>query len=637
MDEPRDWPAVLRPPQRNNFFFGKMMGVAQFEREQRYGMGQRWLINRLTIGTGVLCGLEVKPTTDGKRLVIAPGVAVDPWGREIVVSHPVDFDPFAAGGGCGCSDSAPITEAKDYVLCLTYRECTANEQPVQYANDCPGQPDCQPDTIVETFGLALSDVVTPAAFDCGKWTAAVLTGHSLVEVIERPPLTDSTLPARPPLGGLTDPGGTSSTPPSIDVLRARLAEQLGSSCAVPASTCVPLALVTAKNGGNTWTLTVADGPRRRIYTQAQLLEMILCLAKCCGDHPGDHPEEPPPPSETLRITGIEFLRLTTSGPPTNLIRELVPASPRQPGAYPPVFDASAYSATSSSLRWEPIVLRVTFNKAIEGSAVTLRPPLPSQPLGYTLMVGPLDVPPGQEIEAQVNLSNLEDANTVVMSCAGDPGAYTLIVRGDPVAVSGGPGLPAVTTWDLDPTKRRRLNGEVDRPPQFPSGKGGDGGDFEYSYELRELPPVDKPFRIERITFMEGSIDKPELVEKSTTLPRVMNVDRFRIVFNAPVNLASAHAGVIVTRAGVAVTGGIEPDPNNDPNAVIYVHREGTAPTPFPGATYVATLSASAIKDVPPTGGNTRLLSGRLHSPDPPLPSEGTPGTDDFVFDFTIKG
>jgi hypothetical protein len=121
------------------------------------------------------------------------------------------------------------------------------------------------------------------------------------------------------------------------------------------------------------------------------------------------------------------------------------------------------------------------------------------------------------------------------------------------------------------------------------------------------------------------------------LPRVMNVDRFRILFNAPVNLDSARAGVTVTRAGVAVTGGIEPDPNNDPKAVIYVHREGTLPNPFPVATYVATASASAIKDVPPLGGNIRVLSGKAHSPDPPLPSEGAPGADDFVFDFTIKG
>jgi hypothetical protein len=175
MDESRDWPAVLRPPQRNNFFFGKMMGVAQFEREQCYGMSQRWLINRLTIGTGVLCGLEVSLTADGKRLRVAPGVAVDPWGREIIVGRVVEFDPFAAGGGCGCGDTAPITEAKDYSVCLTYRECTTNDQAVLYADDCPDQPECQPDTTVETFGLALTAVVTPAAFDCGKWTAAVGT------------------------------------------------------------------------------------------------------------------------------------------------------------------------------------------------------------------------------------------------------------------------------------------------------------------------------------------------------------------------------------------------------------------------------------------------------------------------------
>jgi len=480
MDEPQNWPARLAAPQRNNFFFGKMMGVTQFDREQRYGMGQRWLLNRLTVGAGVLCGLEVKLTADGKRLRVAPGVAVDPWGREIVVAHPVEFDPFAAGGGCGCSEGAPITEPKDYTLCLTYRECSTNDQPVQYADDCPDQPDCEPDSTVETFALGLSTVQTLVPFDCAAWTAPVpgtaarpapvLTGsHADVGGVAA---------AHPPIGLAPSlPTASAAAAPDIALLRSRLAEQFGTACAPPASNCVPLALVTARREGDEWSLSLSDGPRRRIYTQAQLLEMILCLAKCCGS---GHPEVPP--TDTLKIMDLQFLRITATGAPVaNFPPRLDPVSPRQAGVYPLVFDALPASRDT----WDPLVLRVVFNKAVEGSTVVAYPLLPKQPLGYALTRTP---PGGTEAEVSGITSLLEDANSLLLICPGDPGVYTLVMRGDPVAATASdPALPAVTTWDLDPAKRRRLDGD-NVPPQFPSGVDNtEGGDFIFQFVLSRKP------------------------------------------------------------------------------------------------------------------------------------------------------
>jgi len=123
--------------------------------------------------------------------------------------------------------------------------------------------------------------------------------------------------------------------------------------------------------------------------------------------------------------------------------------------------------------------------------------------------------------------------------------------------------------------------------------------------------------------------------RSTSFTRALAVDRFRMIFNAPMNLASAQAGVTVTRGGVAVTGTVEADPNNDPKTVLYIHREGPVATAFPLGKYEVNISAATIKDVPAAGAPTRLLAGKPHSPDPPLPSEGAPGADDFLFYFTV--
>ena len=50
---------ILAAPQRNNYFYGKLLDEFHFQMEQHYMNQKRWLLNRLSLGTGVLCGLEV--------------------------------------------------------------------------------------------------------------------------------------------------------------------------------------------------------------------------------------------------------------------------------------------------------------------------------------------------------------------------------------------------------------------------------------------------------------------------------------------------------------------------------------------------------------------------------------------------
>ena len=47
------------PLERNQYFYGKMLTARDFETEQRYFNNKRRLINRTTLGAGVVCGLGV--------------------------------------------------------------------------------------------------------------------------------------------------------------------------------------------------------------------------------------------------------------------------------------------------------------------------------------------------------------------------------------------------------------------------------------------------------------------------------------------------------------------------------------------------------------------------------------------------
>jgi hypothetical protein len=83
--------------ERNSYFYGKLLTVRDFELEQKYGIEKSHLLNRLIQGKGIVCGLEVddkitiekdnQQDTLSLRIQISQGVALDYFGREIVVSQ----------------------------------------------------------------------------------------------------------------------------------------------------------------------------------------------------------------------------------------------------------------------------------------------------------------------------------------------------------------------------------------------------------------------------------------------------------------------------------------------------------------------------------------------------------------------
>jgi hypothetical protein len=77
-----------------------LLGVAELEREQTYLREKRLLHNRRLHGRGVVDGLGVAPDADG-GLVVQPGLALDGYGREVVVAEPchVCLDGFGPGWG----------------------------------------------------------------------------------------------------------------------------------------------------------------------------------------------------------------------------------------------------------------------------------------------------------------------------------------------------------------------------------------------------------------------------------------------------------------------------------------------------------------------------------------------------------
>ena len=54
------------PIERNRYFYGKLLTVRDFEVEQRYARQKSQLLNRLSFGAGVVCGLGVTAVDEGR-------------------------------------------------------------------------------------------------------------------------------------------------------------------------------------------------------------------------------------------------------------------------------------------------------------------------------------------------------------------------------------------------------------------------------------------------------------------------------------------------------------------------------------------------------------------------------------------
>jgi hypothetical protein len=101
----------FRSLKRVHYFHGKILSAEDFTDEQEYLLEKFRRHNRYLHGYGVVNGLEVFVSgnlSDGFKVVISPGYAIDPLGREIVIPalH---------------QEAIALTEMEAYV-CLHYRE-----------------------------------------------------------------------------------------------------------------------------------------------------------------------------------------------------------------------------------------------------------------------------------------------------------------------------------------------------------------------------------------------------------------------------------------------------------------------------------------------------------------------------------
>lgn len=107
------------PLERNRYYYGKLLTVRDFEREQDYIRSKNELNNRVLHGAGVVCGMGVT-VSDDTTLLIESGMALDYSGREIVIDEPLVRKLQMLEG------YDKLRDRLDAYLCLAYREEAAD-------------------------------------------------------------------------------------------------------------------------------------------------------------------------------------------------------------------------------------------------------------------------------------------------------------------------------------------------------------------------------------------------------------------------------------------------------------------------------------------------------------------------------
>jgi hypothetical protein len=168
----------LRAPVRNNYFYGKLLDVFHLEMEQEYFNAKRHLLNRLVTGPGVVCGLRVELTEDWKSVVVAPGLAIDRCGREIIVASPSapyplpELPPYEppdkSQKARGREGDRYQREEEHHYYCeipfahvaICYHECKTDPVPA-LASDCESEAWCASGSIREQYSIEIREGFAP--------------------------------------------------------------------------------------------------------------------------------------------------------------------------------------------------------------------------------------------------------------------------------------------------------------------------------------------------------------------------------------------------------------------------------------------------------------------------------------------
>jgi hypothetical protein len=234
---------TLTTPERNRYFYGKLLDETSLRMEQSYFNQKRWMMNRLGLGSGVLCGLHVD--VRGDCICIAPGVAIDTMGHEIVVPEAVPIDPRKVTDDRGAPTGEEITNGEQGYICLAYRECLAEPVPV-LVTDCDSTHQQAPSVIQESFCVIVKKGPAP--------TLPAVPEKKICDAL-----------------GETDP----------EVKRRKICEVLSSRpcSADDACSCVVLASIT--RDGDKFRVTECS-VRPLAYSNPALFEMLMCLSEQGG-------------------------------------------------------------------------------------------------------------------------------------------------------------------------------------------------------------------------------------------------------------------------------------------------------------------------------------------------------------------
>lgn len=150
--------------ERNRYFYGKLLDAYHFELETNYHNAKRWLINRLVLGYGVICGLDVTcgPTQD--TIVVSPGVAFDKWGREVIIpkpKEPIQIPQHVIEKAIQLAQSQGSQQQKTEVracvqVMICYHECETDPVPI-LAGDCNSVELCAPGVIREKYRIEFTE------------------------------------------------------------------------------------------------------------------------------------------------------------------------------------------------------------------------------------------------------------------------------------------------------------------------------------------------------------------------------------------------------------------------------------------------------------------------------------------------
>lgn len=151
---PSGLPALVR----NAYWHGKTMGVDEFVRDQEYHRATQQTLARLTVGSGVLCGLSVSPS-GAAGVAVSRGAALDGHGRLVLVDHDVVIDDLGRWI-CGAGPDEPLSPPGEYVLCVLLHECPVLPAPV-LVTDCDTRMECRPGAVAERFRFEARRVERP--------------------------------------------------------------------------------------------------------------------------------------------------------------------------------------------------------------------------------------------------------------------------------------------------------------------------------------------------------------------------------------------------------------------------------------------------------------------------------------------